>query len=153
MMARPFRILIADDNDDMCEILRCSFEAIGFEVAEAHDGNELVARCRAASRAGSSNGADSQTLDLVIADIFMPRLSGLEALQEIREFAPDLPFILMTAALDPDLDTVSKRLAASHVCHKPIDLPALVALGRALASAPIVARPSHAEIALEANRR
>ena len=79
------RILIADDEQSMREWLRILFQRDGFEVFTAEDGvaaREIVAR---------------EYLDVVLTDIRMPRLDGLGLLESIRQSAPDVVVMMMTA--------------------------------------------------------
>ena len=66
------RILVVEDQDDLRAIVRDLFEASGFEVIEAADGGEGVAKAR------------SERPDLILMDIQMPVLDGYEAMQRIR---------------------------------------------------------------------
>lgn len=70
--ARKQRILVADDHEDTRVILRHYFEAMGYEVLEAHDGQQTL---------------DSMTEshpDAVVLDIQMPRLDGIQVLKAVR---------------------------------------------------------------------
>ena len=84
------RILIADDEQSMREWLRILFQRDGFDVLVAEDGvaaRDLVAR---------------DYVDVVLSDIRMPRMDGLDLLQAIREIAPDVVVIMMTAHFTRD---------------------------------------------------
>jgi two-component system, NtrC family, response regulator GlrR len=84
------RILIADDEQSMREWLRILFQRDGFDVLVAEDGvaaRDLVAR---------------DYVDVVLTDIRMPRMDGLDLLKAIREIAPDVVVIMMTAHFTRD---------------------------------------------------
>jgi two-component system response regulator PilR (NtrC family) len=86
------RVLIVDDEQSMREWLRILFQRDGFEVLTAEDGlaaREIVAR---------------EYLDLVLTDIRMPRLDGVELLRSVREIAPDVIVLMMTAHWTRDSD-------------------------------------------------
>ena len=68
-----YRILVADDEAEIREVLRLYLEKEGFEVAEAADGAEAARQIK------------SGTIDLAILDIMMPGLNGYRVLQNIRE--------------------------------------------------------------------
>ncbi len=79
------RILIVDDEQSMREWMRILFQRNGFEVLTAEDGavaRDIVGR---------------EFLDVVLTDIRMPRLDGVQLLQSIRSTAPDLVVLMMTA--------------------------------------------------------
>jgi two-component system, NtrC family, response regulator PilR len=79
------RILIVDDEQSMREWMRILFQRNGFEVLTAEDGmvaRDIVAR---------------EFLDVVLTDIRMPRLDGVQLLQSVRSIAPDVVVLMMTA--------------------------------------------------------
>ncbi len=79
------RILIADDETEIRQILRILLEKSGYEVIEAHDGASAVEKART-----------EQGIDLCIMDIMMPRMNGVEATKRIREFS-SVPILFLTA--------------------------------------------------------
>lgn len=89
-MNSSLRIIIADDDARTREYLWTSLEQQGHQVvAGAKTGRELIEQCR------------NHKPDLVIADIKMPDMDGIEAAQEICKINP-LPFILITGYIDPE---------------------------------------------------
>lgn len=78
------RILVVDDDPSIRRTLQTGLSKAGYEVLEARDGEE-------ASRLLSDTGAD-----LVIADIYMPKKSGLEVIMELRDQSATTPVIAMT---------------------------------------------------------
>lgn len=99
-MIPPLRIAIADDEPDMLEYLECTLLSLGHTVVSAaNTGRSLVAQCR------------EHQPDLVITDIRMPEMDGIEAAEEIYRTRP-LPIILISAFHDPDL---IQRAELDHV--------------------------------------
>ena len=88
-MSAPIRVLLCDDVADLRFLLRMSMEADeGIEVAgEAGDGIEAVEQSRALQP------------DVVLLDLSMPRLDGLEAIPLIREAAPDAAIVVFSGFL------------------------------------------------------
>ena len=82
------RVLVVDDEPDLRWVLRGLFEDAGFEVTEAEDGEKALAAIAAA------------TPDVVLTDVRMPRIQGLELLRELRRRVPDLPVVLLSAVED-----------------------------------------------------
>ena len=78
------RILVVDDDPGICRTLQIGLGKAGYDVLEARDGEE-------ATRLWHDTGAD-----LVIADIHMPKKSGLELIKELRALSPSIPVIAMT---------------------------------------------------------
>lgn len=105
-------ILIADDDRDFRESLGEIFARRGYCTRLAADGCEAVEIVQ--NHAG---------LHLVILDVHMPRLSGLEALTQIRQlFTVSLPCILMSAELDEAIVRQAEELNTASVLSKPFTL-------------------------------
>jgi AmiR/NasT family two-component response regulator len=107
-MTQSLRILVADDEADMREYFQRALPAIGHQVVGvAATGEELVARCR-----------DLQP-DLVITDIKMPGLDGIDAAKQIYQARP-VPFILVSAFYDPELIERAEQEQILAYLVKPI---------------------------------
>ena len=89
-MAR--RILVVDDEKLIVKGIRFSLEQEGMEVDCAYDGEEAV------------NSIHEKQYDIVLLDVMLPKLSGFEVLQQVREFS-DVPIIMLTAKGD-DMDKI-----------------------------------------------
>lgn len=87
-MDRHPSLLITDDDVSFRETLRVVFEPRGFRTLEAGDGEEALEIVR------------TEPIDLLLLDVHMPRLSGLETLERLRRRKLELPCILMSAAAD-----------------------------------------------------
>ena len=121
---RPFRILVADDDRGNREAIADLLHARGFETVQAADGGEAVEIVRVTM------------VHLVFFDLHMPRLTGLEALQLVRQMNELLPAILMTA--DATREVMRQALAEGvhTVLPKPVSPNlALHAIAQALAKA------------------
>ncbi len=100
-------ILISDDDVEFRETLRGMFAPQGYRTIVAADGEEAIEIVR------------SESIHLVLLDLHMPKLSGLEVLQFIKEFNALLPCILMSAGLDEAVRRQAEQLAYS-VLAKPV---------------------------------
>jgi response regulator NasT len=99
-MSQPLRIVVADDEPDMRDYFQKCLTRLGHQVvAVAADGHELVEKCRAA------------TPDLVITDIKMPDMDGIDAASQFYRERP-VPVILVSAYHDPSL---IERAEADHI--------------------------------------
>ncbi|MFQ5744516.1 MAG: response regulator [Acidobacteriota bacterium] len=109
-MAQANRILVADDESSVREILRRFLEERGFQVETAADGEEALAIIR-----------QGQT-DLLLLDLKMPKLDGLELLQRIEEEGLEVAVITISGAADEETARESLRRGAADFITKPFDL-------------------------------
>ncbi|HOR54521.1 MAG TPA: response regulator, partial [Synergistales bacterium] len=86
------RILLADDDAGLCELLTEFLESEGFKVDSVHDGAKVVSKALA------------ERYSLVILDVMLPGLSGMEVLKEIRRQSA-IPVLMLTARGD-DVDRI-----------------------------------------------
>jgi DNA-binding NtrC family response regulator len=114
-MAIPIKIVLADDDADMRELLQMRLQQWGFEVHLAADGAEardLVA---------------SVNPDLVISDVLMPKLSGLDLLRSLKVGNADRPILLFTVQASVDLAVEAMKQGARDFLTKPLDFGKLKA--------------------------
>jgi len=112
-------ILIADDDTELCELLREYLGQEGFDVRLAFDGEQALAESR---RPG---------LDAMVLDIMMPRMNGIDVLRNLRRES-ELPVIMLTARGD-DLDRIiGLELGADDYLAKPANPRELLARIRAI---------------------
>ncbi len=115
------RILVADDEPSIRKVLQAHLARDGHAVEAATDGAHAIARL----------GADP--FDLVITDLKMPEIGGLELLAYIRQNHPGLPVIVITAHGTVDSAVEALKLGAQDFITKPFDLAELrVAIDKAL---------------------
>jgi len=117
------RILVVDDEKGMCEFLHYLLEGEGYEVEEAHSGAEALDKIHQAP------------FQLVLADIKMPGIDGLEMLRRIREANQDTVVIVMTGYSSLETAIKAIKYDASDYLTKPFDDPdaVLAAVERGLA--------------------
>ena len=116
----PAKVLVVDDDKAVRESLRRSLQFNGYEIAMARDGAEALAAIATAAP------------DLVVMDVMMPRLDGLEATRALRAAGNDVPILCLTAR-----DSVGDRVegldaGADDYLTKPFALEELLARVRAL---------------------
>jgi DNA-binding response OmpR family regulator len=112
-------VLLIDDDCDLTAMLSQYLRREGFEVDAVHDGEAGVA------------GATSDRYALVVLDIMMPRLSGIDALRRIRATS-DVPVLMLTARGDDVDSIVGLDMGADDYVSKPCMPGALVARIRAI---------------------
>jgi DNA-binding NtrC family response regulator len=116
MNPRAAKILVVDDEEAMREVLDMRLSEWGFDVCLAEDGmqaKELV---------------ESHNPDIVISDVIMPEVSGMDLLRFLRAGEPDRPVILITAQATVDLAVDAMKLGAQDFVTKPIDYAKLKAI-------------------------
>jgi DNA-binding response OmpR family regulator len=109
-------VLVADDDDDIRALVASVLRADGYVVHEASDGAELLNRLEEAIDDPTSRP------DVVVADIMMPKLSGLGVLDALRRAQVHFPVLLMTVLEDESIHIVARRLGALGVLRKPFDM-------------------------------
>jgi CheY-like chemotaxis protein len=114
---RPRRVIVADDDPDMRELLASTLRHDGYEVVEIADGSELFQTVHSWLRHGDGRG-----LDAIVTDNRMPAFSGLEVLAELRSVNTKLPVILITAFGDGRTHAAARALGACAVFDKPFDV-------------------------------
>ena len=106
------RILVVDDNESARSILVEALETEGFRVYAAADGK----------RAWELVRQTPFSYDLVLTDVMMPVMDGLELLSRIMSDSPWIKVILMTGHSDPELRVKAERMGAFTVLFKPFGL-------------------------------
>jgi CheY-like chemotaxis protein len=106
------RLLVVDDVEDNRNLLRRRFTRLGYEVLEAEDGAKALAMCAA------------YPFDLVLLDIMMPGIDGLEVLKRLREVHSDtsLPIIMVTAKSASEDVVEALLMGANDYITKPVDM-------------------------------
>jgi len=106
-MPEPAKILVVDDDRRICDLLVETLEAIGYQ----------------ASGAGSARAAlkkiESERFDLVISDIVMPEMSGIELLTELQKKNAALPVVMITGNAYEDVLKGARSAGASALLTKP----------------------------------
>jgi len=118
--------MLAEDDPAMREMLATVLAADGYEVIQARDGDELIGRLH--DLAATPHGRD--TLAVVISDIRMPKLDGLDVLTALRCASWRTPVILITAFGDDALHREARALGAAELLDKPFPLDHLRSLLR-----------------------
>ena len=108
------KILVADDDLNICELLRLYLEKEGFEVVMAHDGEEAVAKF------------ESEKPSLILLDIMMPKLDGWQVCRQIRQKS-DCPIIMLTAKGETFDKVLGLELGADDYVVKPFYTKEIVA--------------------------
>ena len=112
-------VLVVDDEVGIRHILEMSLETAGYKVLTAESGRQALTMVR------------DEHPSIVLADIKMPGMDGIQLLQKIKEESPDTEVIMMTGHADLDLAIQSLKYEASDFITKPVNYDALeIALKR-----------------------
>jgi two-component system, OmpR family, response regulator len=116
----PINVLVVDDEAVLAEMVSMALRYEGWNIATAGDGSSAIAAARA------------QRPDVVVLDVMLPDMSGLDVLQKLREQNPQLPVLLLTAK-----DAVEDRIAGltaggDDYVTKPFSIEEVVLRLRAL---------------------
>ncbi len=114
------RILIVEDEPAMVAGLRDNFEYEGYEVISASDGVEGLERALA------------EEPDLIVLDVMMPRMSGLDVCKQLKAKKPSLPIIMLTARGQEVDKVVGLELGADDYVTKPFSIRELMARVKAV---------------------
>ena len=109
MLDRPPRILLVDDEQSIQTLLSYPLRKDGYEVVQAVDGREALARF------------GETTFDLVVLDVMMPRLDGLEVCRRLRARS-SVPIIMLTAKAEEIDKVLGLELGADDYITKPFSL-------------------------------
>ena len=118
--AKMIRILVVEDEPAMVSGLRDNFEFEGYEVISAADGVEGLER------------ALKDSPDLVVLDVMMPRMSGLDVCKQLKVKKPALPIIMLTARGQEVDKVVGLELGADDYVTKPFSIRELLARVKAV---------------------
>ncbi|HLT36709.1 MAG TPA: response regulator [Enhygromyxa sp.] len=123
MSLQTTSVLVIDDNADLAENIAEILEDCGVDVHLASDAQKALERF------------DDRKWSLVVTDVRMPGLDGIELLSLIKERSPGTPVLVMTGFADRDTIARAHHSGALAVVHKPIDLDAFLELVERVAAA------------------
>lgn len=113
MKLHPPRLLIVDDEPDICENLTDIFGELGYEVTVAHDGPTALEL------------AERETFDIALLDLRMPEMDGLELFKRLKSVAQGTAAIIITAYASSDTARDAVEAGAWGVMSKPVDIQTL----------------------------
>jgi two-component system response regulator HydG len=107
------KILIVDDDMSLRKMLEAVLTDDGYDVKEANDGQHAI------------EAVEEQFYDLILMDIRMARMGGIEALKQIKKLSPGIPVILMTAYASVETARDALKSGAFDYLTKPLDIDEL----------------------------
>lgn len=109
------RVLLCDDNRTALNGLQALLELDGFSVVAVSSGAEGIRR------------AAEERFDVLITDLEMPEVHGLDVLRRVRELKPELPTMVITAYAQSPASQLAQELGVRAVLPKPLDYDGLLA--------------------------
>jgi CheY-like chemotaxis protein/anti-sigma regulatory factor (Ser/Thr protein kinase) len=141
------RILVVDDDKSTRHVLRSILAGAGFSISVAQDGVAALEALR------------SQRFDLMLLDVWMPRMNGLDLLEKLRTLEARPRVVVMTSDDAPETLLKAVRQQAFRYVHKPVAAPQLLQTVRETLAAPdvppievISARPEWVELLVPCTR-
>ena len=115
-----FPILVVDDDELMRDSLTSLLEEEGFQVAGAESGPRALEL------------AEEQYFELVVCDVRMPQMDGIETVRRLQEGIPDATFIMITGYASEEAPVEALRLGVDDYIRKPFEIPEFLAKIRAV---------------------
>ena len=110
---KPLKIMVVDDEPFICELMNEFLSLHGYEVTTVNSGEDAVLKINTIKP------------DMVLLDIWMPGMSGLEALCKIKEINHDVRVVMLSAFGDEDTVEQAINMGASYYLQKPIEFKEL----------------------------
>ena len=104
------RVLVVDDEPDALELLQAFLGAKGYEVLTASDGEEALQKVK------------EERPHLMLLDVRMPKMTGLEVLKRVREIDQEVGVIMVTAVNEEETGREALKMGAFDYITKPLDL-------------------------------
>jgi two-component system OmpR family response regulator len=136
MAGSPSRLLIVDDDREICQLIVLYFEKHGFEVISAYSAREM------------NRVLAAHPIDLVLLDVMLPDASGLDLCREIRQ-TTEIPIIMLTAVSDLADRVAGLEIGADDYVAKPFEPRELLARVRAVIRRRAQAHPTETTKASE----
>ncbi|HHZ82614.1 MAG TPA: response regulator [Nitrospirales bacterium] len=112
------RVLVIDDEPEVRKIVHLALEKNGYDVVEAEDGEKAIEVIR--------SGDNPLLTDVIICDVRMPKINGVEAVAFFREQFPSVPIIVLTGYPDMQLATSFIKQGVMEYLVKPVEKEKLV---------------------------
>lgn len=114
------KILVVDDESDVRDVIRLQLEQKGFNVLEAVDGKNAIDIIRSED--------NLVNVGLILCDIRMPRVNGVECIEYLKKEAPGIPIVVITGYPDTELATGLMKKGVKDYLVKPVERDKLMAV-------------------------
>ena len=114
------KILVVDDEADVRDVIKLQLESRGLNVLEAVDGQNAIDILK--------SGSNMMNVGVILCDIRMPKVNGVECIQFIREQAPGIPIVVITGYPDTELASDLLKKGVKDYLVKPVEKEKLLAV-------------------------
>ena len=114
------RILVIDDEEDVREVLRLHLESAGYNVLEAENGEVGIEIIRSED--------NMVNIGLILCDIRMPKVNGVECVDFLRKEAPGIPVVMVTGYPDTEMATAFLKKGVKDYLVKPVEKEKLLSV-------------------------
>lgn len=111
-------VLVVDDEPDVRKVVRMTLEKSGYDVIEAEDGEKAIEAIH--------QGENPLMLDVIISDIRMPKINGVEAINYFQQQWPRVPLIVLTGFPDMEMATGFLNKGIVDYLVKPVEKEKLI---------------------------
>lgn len=108
------KILIVDDDKDVCDMMSFTFASRGYEVVLAYDAEQAFEMVK------------SENPDIVVSDVRMPKGGGIKLLQQIKQYNPKRPKVILISGFVDKSKQEALDAGAEDVMSKPVKLQTLI---------------------------
>lgn len=108
------RILMVEDNQDLCEGWQAIFDLLGYDL-----------RVYNRSLPALMDRESIEKCDIIITDYYLPDINGVELIKRMRQMKPDVPAILLTGSKEASVVNAASVLPDCQVLHKPLGIDEL----------------------------
>jgi CheY-like chemotaxis protein len=108
------RIILGDDDREMCEEVSEALEDSGYTVSCVHCGEDVIEKIK------------KEKLSIVLLDLKMPGIGGYEAFKKIKKINSKIPIIFVTGSLPSDVEKQLKLVRFTRILYKPFDIEKLI---------------------------
>jgi len=114
------KVLVVDDEMDVRDVIRLQLEQKGLNVLEAVDGKDAIDIIR--------TGDNLVNVGLILCDIRMPKVNGVECIDYLKQEAPGIPIVVITGYPDTELATGLMKKGVKDYLVKPVEKEKLMAV-------------------------
>jgi two-component system, chemotaxis family, chemotaxis protein CheY len=114
------KIMIVDDEQDVREAIKLQLEGKKFQILEAENGEEAIAKMKQADHLVN--------VGLILCDIRMPKVDGVECIDYLKQNAPGIPIVVITAFPDAELAASLMKKGIKEYLVKPVQKEKLVGI-------------------------
>jgi DNA-binding NtrC family response regulator len=122
------KILVVDDDKDMCHLVSSILKEEGYRVEKAYDGGQAIKRIKA------------KGYNLIVLDYKLPDIKGINLLQEVRRIDPSIRVIMLSAYGSTSIKSMAKKFGVYKFIDKPFDINRLLRVVRDALSKKVRAR-------------